>query len=142
MNGHAHDMSIQWTGLALAVALPKIIDPSSAVMIVGSFWLGGFYLSPDLDLVQSNPSNRWGIFKLYWLPYRCFIPRHRHWLSHGVFVGSALRLLWVMLPIVIFLLWHPQVLNNELSTALLANIYIGVELSAWVHILLDNFPKK
>ena len=52
-----------------------------------------FWLSPDLDLANSESMKRWGILRFVWIPYaRIF--RHRG-VSHSILLGSLTRLLYL-----------------------------------------------
>lgn len=100
--------------------------------------LGGLFLSPDLDLV-SRPYKRWGLLRFIWIPYQRLIPRHRHWLSHGVIVGSIVRLLYLSAWVSPLWLVFPGLqvqwaVDWSKAIAFLA----GVELSALNHLLLDG----
>jgi uncharacterized metal-binding protein len=116
-----------------------------------AFLIGGLWLSPDLD-TRSNPSRRWGPLRLLWWPYRQLL-RHRSLLSHSPVLGSAGRLLylaalvglagWLLQPwgapsplqlgLGLQTLWQQQ---RGLSLAAL----IGVEASAWLHLIQDGDP--
>jgi len=116
-----------------------------------AFLIGGLWLSPDLD-TRSNPSRRWGPLRLLWWPYRRLL-RHRSLLSHSPFLGSAGRLLYVAALITgvawllqpwgapsplqlgrgLQMLWQQQ---RGLGLAML----IGVEASAWLHLIQDGDP--
>lgn len=66
----------------------------------------GVFLTPDLDIKGTRadriirtqagliPTIAWG---LLWNPYSALIP-HRSWLSHGPLIGTALRLLYIAVP--------------------------------------------
>jgi uncharacterized metal-binding protein len=110
------------------------------IIATASYYLAGMYLSPDLDLV-SRPYKRWGFLQWLWLPYQRLIPRHRHWLSHGPVIGSAVRLLylaawlspiWVLFPVLHQIQWSGVTAPN------VAAFLVGVELSALNHLLLDG----
>ncbi len=108
-------------------------------LTVASYLLGGLFLSPDLDL-QSRPFKRWGFLKILWIPYQRFIPHHRHWLSHGVIIGSALRLVylaaWVSPHLLAFPLSKFQMDSVNIARAIA--LFVGVELSALNHLILDG----
>ena len=116
-----------------------------------AFLIGGLWLSPDLD-TRSNPSRRWGPLRLLWWPYRRLL-RHRSLLSHSPFLGSAGRLLYVAALItgVAWLLqpWgapSPLQLGRGLQAlwqqqrGLGLAVLIGVEASAWLHLIQDGDP--
>ena len=63
------------------------------LILTGSYLFSGMMFGPDLD-IHSLQYKRWGIFKPIWLPYRKFL-RHRSFLSHGLIIGTCLRLLYL-----------------------------------------------
>ena len=66
--------------------------PHCWLILIGTL-AGGLLLSPDLD-IRSRPFYRWGVFRFIWWPYQWMI-RHRSPLSHGIIIGSWLRLLYL-----------------------------------------------
>lgn len=137
-SGKNHDRSILFTTPIIGIVG---ISYSLELGIIGAsaHFLGGFYLSPDLDLV-SRPYKRWGWLRWIWIPYQKLIPYHRHWFSHGVIVSSVCRLLylaawllpsWFIFPGLRQVEWA---ITWQKAIAFLA----GVELSALNHLLLDG----
>jgi uncharacterized metal-binding protein len=117
------------------------------IIAAAAYYLGGMYLSPDLDLV-SRPFKRWGCLRWFWLPYQRLIPRHRHWLSHGPVIGSIVRLVYLAALVSPLWLLFPGLQQTQWSGVTDSNVLaflIGVELSALNHLLLDGllipFPK-
>jgi uncharacterized metal-binding protein len=109
---------------------------------------------PDLD-IYSHQFRRWGWLRWLWLPYQKSL-RHRCFLSHGPFIGTAIRLLylgsWLILFCLIGYILFSQLgqtelnLEGEIQAGLLwfANnfqqglaLYIGLELGAMSHYLTD-----
>jgi uncharacterized metal-binding protein len=74
------------------------------------------------------------------MPYQKLIPCHRHWLSHGVIVGSVVRLLY--LAVLLLPLWFlfPDLQQAEWAITWEKAIvfFLGVEVSALNHLLLDG----
>lgn len=82
-----------------AVAAPVVLDstlpdinPTNALVLLGSYLLSGLLFSPDLDL-KSAPYKRWRALRFMWLPYQKVIP-HRSWVSHSFLFGPLLRVLY------------------------------------------------
>lgn len=103
-SGKSHDRATFYLSIAALCALPisQIFPLQDAIALSAGIYLGGLYLSPDLDLLKSNPTNRWKRLKLAWLwgLYRKFPHRSRY--THTVGVGTALRMLYlcgVVLPV-------------------------------------------
>jgi uncharacterized metal-binding protein len=116
-----------------------------------AFLLGGLLLSPDLD-TRSNPSQRWGPLRWLWWPYRKLL-RHRSLLSHSPLLGTAIRLAYLaLLCLGLNLLLAPlggpppqQLLQMAVDLwrqqrPLLLAALVGVEASAWLHLIQDGDP--
>ncbi|ACB51231.1 conserved hypothetical protein [Crocosphaera subtropica ATCC 51142] len=124
-------------------------------------WLSGAYLfsglmfGPDLD-IYSLQYKRWGMIRWIWLPYQsCF--KHRSFFSHGLIVGTVIRVIYLFSIIVIvaifvvaiaqFIWGFPWNWRNvaEYNFNTLKNQYlgeaivtfIGLELGAMSHSLSD-----
>lgn len=123
-----------------------------SVLIVAGTFIGGFFLSPDLD-TRSRPFYRWGIMRWIWWPYQWAI-RHRSPLSHGLFIASWLRLAYLTAVLVLLYitgsLWltqngiiqndHPNQQVQRFLHSHLEDLFwlgIGLWLGALFHIALD-----
>jgi uncharacterized metal-binding protein len=137
-SGKNHDRSILFASPVVAIVVGSH-SLELGIVAASAHLLGGLYLSPDLDLV-SKPFKRWGVLRVLWLPYQKLIPCHRHWLSHGVIVGSVVRLLY--LCALLFPLWviFPGLRQVEwaITWQKAIALFVGVELSALNHLLLDG----
>ena len=155
-SGRTHDRITLWT-VPLISGIAYFLTKSGkfALILTGGFLFSGLMFGPDLD-IYSVQYKRWGWFRWIWIPYRSAI-RHRSQLSHGFFIGTVLRLLYISLIIVIisgiiaaiayffgymnlqsvmdsqkqFPIWNPSY-----TQALLALI-IGLELGAMSHSISD-----
>lgn len=150
-SGRRHDQATTLLALPFGLLWAPALGPGVAAAAAAAFLVGGLWLSPDLDL-HSRATARWGPLALLWWPYRRLL-RHRSLLSHSPLLGSAGRLCWLaalvsglclllaplgappprQLLAAITELWrrHPQT-----SLAVL----VGVEASAWLHLLQDGDP--
>lgn len=77
-----------------------VLQPEGIFPFIAGYLFSTFYLSPDLDLPQSNPSQRWGVLKILWVPYQMLFS-HRSFFSHFPVISSILRLVYIFLPIFI-----------------------------------------
>jgi uncharacterized metal-binding protein len=138
-SGKNHDRSILFaTPIVLAVGASQF-GLEVGVIAAASHFLGGYWLSPDLD-IKSRPFLRWGVLKIIWLPYQRFIP-HRSPLSHAPVLGSALRLLYLAVGLLPVWLTFPGLSQVQWSGVNWSNaiaFLVGVELSALNHLLLDG----
>lgn len=138
-SGKAHDF-------ISAIATPLIFigaahfAPLQAIGLTASYTAGWLWLSPDLDLSHSRPSQRWWLLRPCWLPYQL---THRHrGISHAPFVGSVMRLIYIALWF-----YGGAVLCNWLGILsvdivspqweAIAVLYVGVELACLLHLLCD-----
>jgi uncharacterized metal-binding protein len=150
-SGRHHDrLTLQ---LSLPFALlwwPALGFPGTASALAG-FLVGGLWLSPDLD-TPSRPSRRWGPLAVLWLPYRRLL-RHRSLLSHTPLIGSAVRLAYLgavllVLSLLLRPLGAPGPANGlaaatelwRLHRPLVLVALVGLEASAWLHLLQDGDP--
>jgi uncharacterized metal-binding protein len=137
-SGKNHDRAILFTSPIVGI-IGVSYSLELGLIAASAHLLGGLYLSPDLDL-KSKPFKRWGVLRVLWLPYQKLIPCHRHWLSHGVIVGSVVRLLYLatlFLPLW-FLFPDLQQAEWDISLGKAIAFLVGVELSALNHLLLDG----
>lgn len=103
-SGKTHDL-ITFTTLPV-VCLGGIWvtqESTSTLILAGSYVFAASMFSGDLDL-NSRQTKRWGPLSILWKPYQKF--GHRSIWTHGVFVGTAIRLLYVLAwaTILVFLL--------------------------------------
>lgn len=97
-----------------------------------AYLFGTFFLSPDLD-VKSGPYNRWGVFKIIWLPYQFF--GHRGILHHPVLGPVILTLTPAIL--LYFLLLLLNIDAGELPVWIWTSALSGIFISIEIHCLSD-----
>jgi uncharacterized metal-binding protein len=150
-SGRAHDRATTLLALPFGLLWAPALGPHGLVTAAVAFLLGGLWLSPDLD-TRSRVTARWGPLAVFWWPYRRFL-RHRSLLSHSPLLGTAGRLAWLAGLIVAACLLlmplgapPPQRLAGGLITIweqqrpLLIAALVGLEASAWLHLLQDGDP--
>ncbi len=76
-------------------------NPAIAIVTAGSYLFAGLMFGPDLD-IHSHQYTRWGILRWIWLPYRKMF-RHRSPYTHGFFIGTVLRILYVSLLLLVIM---------------------------------------
>lgn len=124
------------------------------LILSGSYLFSGMMFGPDLD-INSIQYKRWGLIRGIWLPYRKFL-RHRSILSHGLIIGTCVRLgyLFVIIALISILVvaiaqllfgftWNWQ--DVALKQLILINKYyqetiavgIGLEVGAMSHSISD-----
>lgn len=105
-----------------------------------------YYINPDLDIT----TNKLGLVKyLGFESYRKLVPHRfglakRHWntsiknvlfFSHLPFIGTIIRTVLLLLPIIILLLFCSSV--QLLDIRFIVFLYLGMSLSDLLHILAD-----
>ncbi|WP_036485404.1 metal-binding protein [Myxosarcina sp. GI1] len=97
-SGNTHDRITLWL-------LPWIVggtyllakDGELTLIVAGGFLFGGLMFGPDLD-IYSIQYKRWGVLRYIWLPYRRLL-RHRSFFSHGLIVGTIIRIVYLLLVV-------------------------------------------
>jgi uncharacterized metal-binding protein len=162
-SGSTHDRITLWS-LPVVTGLTATLTHSSnlTLLVSGGFLFGGLMLSPDLDL-YSRPFKRWGWLRWIWIPYQKTL-RHRSILSHGLLVGTTLRVFylggWIVLFGILGLVivqlfrdwtwsWEQFVLDvmgtlRQSAAPALSNyqaeciaLFVGLELGAMSHSVSD-----
>ena len=141
----------------IGVNLPIRLD-IYGLLVINAYLIGGYFFSPDLD-IDSSVYRRWGIFRWIWLPYKNLIS-HRSKLSHGILIGTIIRILYffILISIIFMTLIYISIGELPIEQYLLKtinytiinkyyflSILLAFELSADVHIFSDriySFVKK
>ncbi len=137
-SGKNHDRAILFTSPLVLVVGCYQFGVELGIIAGASHFLGGYWLSPDLD-IKSRPFLRWGILRFIWIPYQRLIP-HRSPLSHAPALGSLLRLLYLAAWVSPLALVFPDLQRVQwvMDWGKVAAFLVGVELSALNHLLLDG----
>lgn len=94
-SGRTHDRITLWSLPVVAgVSLLRTRSSSLTLVILAGYLFGALMLGPDLD-TRSIHYKRWGLLRWIWIPYRGSL-KHRSILSHGPFVGTLLRVIYVL----------------------------------------------
>jgi uncharacterized metal-binding protein len=150
-SGRSHDRATWLLALPFGALWWPWLGLTGMAVASVSFLVGGLLLSPDLD-TRSNPARRWGPLTWLWWPYRRLLS-HRSLVSHTPLIGTAGRLLYLGLVLLgLCLIGRPlgtpppgrllaalQALWIA-QPALLITALVGVEASAWLHLIQDGDP--
>ena len=150
-SGRSHDRATWILALPFGALWWPWLGLAGMAVASVSFLAGGLLLSPDLD-TRSNPTHRWGPLRLLWWPYRLLLS-HRSLVSHTPVIGTAGRLLYLFLLLLALCLIgrplgapSPGRLLAALQALwlhqqpLLITALVGVEASAWLHLIQDGDP--
>jgi len=118
---------------------------SISLLAAISYWIGGYYFSPDLDIVQSKPTQRWGRLKFIWILYRNLVGRHRSIWSHFPIIGTALRLFYFSLWVSVVIIFWDLLADVNIDFVYIYTNYrfevmtsvVAIELSAITHYICD-----
>ncbi|WP_373541140.1 DUF2227 family putative metal-binding protein [Chamaesiphon sp.] len=144
-SGKAHDLSIAImlppVVITAFIYLPTFIHTAAAPIIaISGYLIGGVWMSPDIDLKQSRPSQRLSILSPLWKPYRK-ASGHRGF-SHVPVVGTLSRMIYIAIPAIFWALIVSYNPTNFLwqNRENLAAIFLGLEASCFVHLIMDYVP--
>jgi len=136
-DGRTHDaISIVFLPILVAILYFIGLAITPIIIISAAYLFASFMFNGDLD-IRSGPYRRWLFLKWIWLPYRNMIP-HRSILSHGLIIGTVVRLLYLgIIPAVILYF-------NGFDFTILFNIetlyvLIGLECGSALHTISDKF---
>jgi uncharacterized metal-binding protein len=125
------------------------------LLVASGFLFSGLMFGPDLDL-NSLPYKRWGFLRWIWLPYQKTL-RHRSIWSHGLVIGTTIRVVYLLGCVAIALLlafdicellglvggWSWNLLAQEVKRSLFyhplewISLFTGLELGSMSHYLSD-----
>ncbi|MGB3494394.1 MAG: metal-binding protein [Elainellaceae cyanobacterium] len=154
-SGKTHDRITLWSlPLVAGLTLVRTRSSSLTLVVLAGYLFGALMLGPDLD-TRSIHYKRWGVLRWIWIPYRGSL-KHRSILSHGPFVGTLLRVIYVLAWGFVLGMGAIAIANdllqwgwtwNDISTFLVTFIeqnpiswvalLIGLELGAFSHYLAD-----
>jgi uncharacterized metal-binding protein len=155
-SGRTHDRITLWM-LPFIVGLCYLITHNGELTLLfsGGFFFSGLMFGPDLD-IYSLQFKRWGIFRYLWLPYQKLL-RHRSFFSHGLIIGTIIRIVYLLLclfivgSLLIAILqlifgfnWNWQTFIIEQYNLIVRerkaeaiSLFLGLELGAMSHSISD-----
>lgn len=154
-SGKTHDRITLWSlPLVAGLTFGQTRSSHITLLVSASFLFSGLMFGPDLDL-HSRQFQRWGWFRWLWVPYQNSL-HHRSFLSHGPFIGTALRVLYLCtwlgcfgliiamaMEFLFMVEWTVSDLATELWEFFLnyslewTAIFCGLELGAMSHYVCD-----
>lgn len=141
-DGKTHASATVLVAMAAPIAAYNYASvPMDHAIALAAGALAGLLLTPDLDVDGSTASHqtvrRAGgcllavAWRLYWLPYCKIIP-HRSPLSHLPVLSTALRILYLCWPLLLWNHWQLAVTHQMIYA------FYGLCLADGMHWLLDN----
>jgi len=134
-SGKTHDkISIVFLPVLLVILYFIGFSLMPIIIITISYLFSSFMFNGDLD-IKSRPYRRWGPLRFIWLPYQSTFS-HRSIFTHGFFLGTAIRLIYLLfIPIIILF-----IMDYDLTILLNINvlyILIGLEAGSALHTISD-----
>lgn len=132
--GKKHDLiTIVLLPIIMLMAYELTYNFNIVIIFTVSYLFSSFMFNGDLDII-SRPYQRWLFLKWIWYPYRKIIPHRSIW-SHGIIIGTFIRLIYIM-PIlyIIFKVCDLQILNYNYVIIIL----LGLEMGNIIHTLSDR----
>lgn len=150
-SGRVHAATTIALTLGLGAACYSAGWPSDQQAALAGGSLAGLLLSPDLDVQQGSISFKFArrsfgclfglLWEMYWKPYAVLIPHHRHWLSHMPFISTAIRLLYLAMPLLLWRYWQYHQIGLVLPTWFIL-AYYGLASADLLHWFLDTITKR
>jgi uncharacterized metal-binding protein len=89
-SGKTHD----FFNISLLPAFAVFLHPENLFSFIFGYLVGTIWLTPDLDLPQSRPFQRWGYLSILWIPYTKLF-KHRSIFTHLPILGLMIRLFYL-----------------------------------------------
>lgn len=137
-NGKTHDTITVITAPVVAfVGYFITADIKTTLILMFTYLFASFMFNGDLD-TNSRPYNRWWIFKMIWIPYQLMFD-HRSVFTHGLIIGTIVRLLYLGIIPIIFLLIRGNIeILTSIHLSMWLLIFVGLELGSVVHTISDK----
>lgn len=144
-NGKTHDIITKVTTPMIGVGAFLIYkhqyrDDLMSILILTSIVLfaylfSSFMFNGDLD-ANTKPYNRWWLLKMMWIPYQLMF-YHRSFWTHGIIVGTVVRLIYISPIIYLFFIIFNLSLQ-DVNLNYLIPLLIGLELGNSIHTISDK----
>lgn len=138
-NGKTHDIiSTITTPIVSVVTYHLSNDVNTTIIITLSYVFSSLMFNGDLDIV-SRPYNRWFILKFIWIPYQKIF-YHRSFYTHGIIIGTTIRLLYLLTIPIIVLYFNGSLIEiiQTIDTMFVLFIMVGLEIGSIVHTISDK----
>jgi len=136
-SGRTHaEITLAAAGLTYAWGIYSGDPPFLAAAAAGGC-VSGVLFNPDLDVIGTRadrffrdlgmiPAILWG---LLWYPYSTLIP-HRSILSHGLIMGTLIRIAYIMVPLYLLglrIIPAPEIGRAAVGLLIADNLHIGAD---------------
>jgi len=137
-NGRTHDIiTAAVAPIVGGVSYYLTKDIQTTSIIFGCFLFASLMFNGDLD-IESRPYNRWLLLKFIWLPYQSMFS-HRSIFTHGLIIGTIVRLLYVgLIPFLIILFKGELQIISNIPLNIIISSFVGLELGSAIHTISDK----
>lgn len=134
-NHKTHDkVGLICTPLVIATGSLLNLSLDMTVLLTGAYLFSTYFITPDLD-IDSAPYYRWGMFRIFWYPYKTVI-KHRSMLSHSGPISGTIRFIYIaaIITIITTLCGYPILLQWLPYYGIL---WLSIVFVDCIHTLLD-----
>jgi len=137
-NGKTHDrITFIITPIIAVMSYYFTTDIKSTIILISTYFFASLMFNGDLD-TNSRPYNRWFIFKMIWIPYQLMF-EHRSIFSHGLIIGTVIRLLYLLtIPVIIFYIKGNLEVITSIDLNMIILLFIGLETGSAIHTISDK----
>jgi uncharacterized metal-binding protein len=138
-NGKTHDkITFIILPIIIITAYFFIKDVKLISILIISYLFSSLMFNGDLDC-NSSAYNRWWLLKMVWIPYQLMF-NHRSVFSHGILIGTVVRLIYLSLIIVpiIYFGFNIKINLNIFLNSIFLIIFAGLEIGNVVHTISDR----
>jgi len=112
-------------------------DIKTILILMSAYFFASLMFNGDLD-TNSRPYNRWWLFKMIWIPYQLMF-NHRSIFTHGLIIGTIIRLLYLgIIPFIFILLKGNIQIFMSINLSIWILILVGLEVGAAIHTISDK----
>jgi uncharacterized metal-binding protein len=135
-SGKTHNLiTATTTPIVGAIIYFSTYDITVTILITLSYIFASLMFNGDLD-IKSSVYNRWLFLKWIWYPYREIFPHRSIW-THGIIIGTIIRLLYLT-PFIIITCRLLQLEINHFNWNYIIPLLIGLELGNSTHTISDK----
>jgi uncharacterized metal-binding protein len=136
--GKTHDKISTITAPIVGIGAYLITsDIKITMVLMFTYVFASFMFNGDLD-TNSRPYNRWWLFKMIWIPYQLMFEHRSTW-THGLIIGTIIRLLYLgVVPFIFILLKGNLEIIKSFNFNIIVLMFIGLELGSANHTISDK----
>lgn len=141
-SGRVHDIITATTTPVVGFVSWKISgDLKTVIILMSTYFFASIMFNGDLDTI-SRPYKRWFIFRFIWFPYRKIF-KHRSIWTHGIIIGTMIRIIYfiIIISIILFVTFKILCIFNTNIEMMKLGLKIINYLDISIFELLKNIKK-